>query len=95
MIKHQTSLGKCKGLFSLVSNFSVNCEVKICSGVLLKSHDGILRVRSKTTINRSGIVSKIVKLMQASFGMLALLYSFFDRLNFFYLSSHFSLTFNS
>ena len=23
------SLGKCKGLFSLVSNFSVNCEVKI------------------------------------------------------------------
>ena len=76
MIKPQTSLGKCKGLFSLVSNFSVNCEVKICSGVLLKSHDGILRVRSQTTINRSGIVSKIVKLMQASFGMLALLYSF-------------------
>ena len=48
----------------------------MCSGVLLKSHDDILRVRSQTTINRSGIVSKIVKLMQASFGMLALLYLF-------------------
>ena len=40
------------------------------------------------------IVKRSDKLMQASFGMLALLYSFFDRLNFSHLSSHFSLTFN-